>query len=540
MAPIGGLLALLITGTNFSVSSGVGFLALFGVSVQTGVIMLEYINQLRARGHSIVEAAIEGAVLRLRPVMMTMLVATFGLVPAALSHAIGSDSQRPFAIVIVGGLVAALLIGVVVLPTLYVWVARDDDKLPAAGGRRYEDPSAQDDSRRPMQGRGMAWRSDRVLPARSLCAADGVERPFGSPSTTRSRLALRTTKPDGRPNDHRAEPAPGDHRRPAPESRVFGEPGRTLPLFSPQDGLKNYLKDTSGLDLGLSYTIERGGKRGDRVQAAKDTTAVTRSQVADNERTLALQVATQFINVQLAESTLDLVKENLKSFQNAVEIGDAKFKAGGISENDYLKIKLQLLQFQTDVEQAQLDRAQALSDLRQLLGYDTVPADYDVAGAFDYQPLNLKARRPACSWPRRTGRISGRRSSRSPPRRASTPSPRPTGPRTSPCRPTTCVRRLTGNNTAAVGLSIPLGDLRPQPGRDRAHARRGDPGGASVRRGIEPGEDRRQRRLRGPAAERSHRAVLPFRLPRRVPEEPRHQRLRLQARRHEPVRFPRR
>ncbi len=130
MAPIGGLLALLITGTNFSVSSGVGFLALFGVSVQTGVIMVEYINQLRARGHSVEESATEGAVLRLRPVMMTMLVATFGLIPAALSHAIGSDSQRPFAIVIVGGLVAALLIGVIVLPTIYVWIARDNDKLP--------------------------------------------------------------------------------------------------------------------------------------------------------------------------------------------------------------------------------------------------------------------------------------------------------------------------------------------------------------------------------------------------------------------------
>jgi heavy metal efflux system protein len=130
MAPIGGLLALLLTGTHFSVSSGIGFLALFGVSVQTGVIMLEYINQLRARGYTIVDAAIEGAVLRLRPIMMTMLVATFGLVPAALSHAIGSDSQRPFAIVIVGGLMAALAMSLVLLPTLYVWIARDDDKLP--------------------------------------------------------------------------------------------------------------------------------------------------------------------------------------------------------------------------------------------------------------------------------------------------------------------------------------------------------------------------------------------------------------------------
>jgi heavy metal efflux system protein len=130
LAPLGGLLALLITGTHFSVSSGIGFLALFGVSVQTGVIMLEYINQLRARGHSVVDAAVEGAVLRLRPIMMTSLVATFGLVPAALSHEIGSDSQRPFAIVIVGGLIAALFMGIVLLPTLYVWTARDGDKLP--------------------------------------------------------------------------------------------------------------------------------------------------------------------------------------------------------------------------------------------------------------------------------------------------------------------------------------------------------------------------------------------------------------------------
>jgi heavy metal efflux system protein len=130
MARIGGLLALLITGTNFSVSSGVGFLALFGVSVQTGVIMLEYINQLRVRGHSVEESAVEGAVLRLRPIMMTMLVATLGLLPAAMSHGIGSDSQRPFAIVIVGGLIADLIMSIFLLPTLYVWIAREHDVLP--------------------------------------------------------------------------------------------------------------------------------------------------------------------------------------------------------------------------------------------------------------------------------------------------------------------------------------------------------------------------------------------------------------------------
>ncbi len=140
MASIGGPLALLLTGTNFSVSSAVGFLALFGVSVETGVIMIEFINQVRATrprsemtGYEhIVESAVEGSVQRLRPIMMTMLVATLGLLPAAMSHAIGSDSQRPFAIVIVGGLIANLIIGVFLMPALYVWMARDDDPLPVA------------------------------------------------------------------------------------------------------------------------------------------------------------------------------------------------------------------------------------------------------------------------------------------------------------------------------------------------------------------------------------------------------------------------
>ena len=139
IAPLGGLLALLVSGTNLSVSSGVGFLALFGVSVQTGVIMLEYINQCRVRGYSIEESAVEGAVLRLRPIMMTMLVATLGLLPAAMSHAIGSDSQRPFAIVIVGGLISDLVMSIFLLPTLYVWIARENDVLPATDSSHFEE-----------------------------------------------------------------------------------------------------------------------------------------------------------------------------------------------------------------------------------------------------------------------------------------------------------------------------------------------------------------------------------------------------------------
>ena len=138
MASFGGLLSLFVTGTPFSVSSGIGLLALFGVSVQTGVIMVQYINQLRARGMSILEAAIKGATLRLRPIMMTMLVATLGLLPAAMSHDIGSDSQRPFAIVIVGGLITTLVLSVFLLPTLYVWIAKPGDILPKAEGNNAQ------------------------------------------------------------------------------------------------------------------------------------------------------------------------------------------------------------------------------------------------------------------------------------------------------------------------------------------------------------------------------------------------------------------
>src|ERR1700758_3635343 len=132
LSPLGGFLSLLLTGTHFSVSSGLGFLALIGVSVEVGVIMVEYINQLRTRGMPVRDAAKEGAALRLRPIMMTMLVATLGLLPAAMSHDIGSDSQRPFAIVIVGGLIVELLVSVILWPTLYVFWARPGDRLPPA------------------------------------------------------------------------------------------------------------------------------------------------------------------------------------------------------------------------------------------------------------------------------------------------------------------------------------------------------------------------------------------------------------------------
>lgn len=160
-----------------------------------------------------------------------------------------------------------------------------------------------------------------------------------------------------------------------------------LPIFQPSNFSSDYLDNTAQFDLGVSYLFERGKKRQHRLQAAKDVTAVTRSTVADNERSLSFSVASQFVNVELAESTLELAQQDLKSFQNTVDIGEARFKAGDIGQGDLLKIKLQMLQFQTDVSAAQLARVQGLSDLRQLLGYESVPQDYDVAGSFDYQPV---------------------------------------------------------------------------------------------------------------------------------------------------------
>jgi outer membrane protein, heavy metal efflux system len=160
-----------------------------------------------------------------------------------------------------------------------------------------------------------------------------------------------------------------------------------LPIFQPSQFSEDYLDNTAQFDLGVSYLFERGKKRQHRLRAAKDITAQTRSLVADSERGLAFSVASGFIDVELAESTLALAQQDLQSFQNTVEIAQARYKAGDIGEDDLLKIKLQMLQFQTDVSAAKLARVQGLSDLRQLLGYESIAANYDVAGSFDYQPV---------------------------------------------------------------------------------------------------------------------------------------------------------
>jgi outer membrane protein, heavy metal efflux system len=160
-----------------------------------------------------------------------------------------------------------------------------------------------------------------------------------------------------------------------------------LPIFNPNRWTADYTDQSAQFDLGASYLFERGKKRQHRLQAAKDLTAVTISQVADNERTLSFQAATLFVSVLLAEDNLSLAQKDLQSFQSTVDISEARFKAGDMSEGDYLKIKLQLLQFQTDVSQAKLARVEALVGLREQLGYESVPADYDVAGTLDYSPV---------------------------------------------------------------------------------------------------------------------------------------------------------
>jgi cobalt-zinc-cadmium efflux system outer membrane protein len=161
-----------------------------------------------------------------------------------------------------------------------------------------------------------------------------------------------------------------------------------LPLFQPSNFTADYFENQAQFDLGIGYLFERGKKRQHRLQAAKDQTAVTRAQVTDNERQLTFNVSQQFVNVLLAQSTLDLARQDYDSFQKTVEISESRFKAGDMSEGDLLKIKLQLLQFQSDVLTAGLSKVQALSGLRQQVGFESVPDHFDVEGELDYQPVH--------------------------------------------------------------------------------------------------------------------------------------------------------
>jgi cobalt-zinc-cadmium efflux system outer membrane protein len=161
-----------------------------------------------------------------------------------------------------------------------------------------------------------------------------------------------------------------------------------LPIFQPSNFTANYFENQAQFDIGIGYLFERGGKRQHRLQAAKDQTAVTRAQVTDNERQLTFNLSQQFVNVLLAQSTLDLAQQDYDSFQKTVDISESRFKAGDMSEGDLLKIKLQLLQFQSDVFAAKLSKVQALAALRQFLGFESVPDNYDVEGSLDYQPVH--------------------------------------------------------------------------------------------------------------------------------------------------------
>jgi len=168
---------------------------------------------------------------------------------------------------------------------------------------------------------------------------------------------------------------------------TLGADSQFVPFFSPQDFSGENLNETQQFDIGIGYLFERGHKRQRRLQAARDQTAVTRAQVTDAERTLVFNVGQQFVSVLLAESTLQFALQDLRGFQQTVDISETQLKAGYIGEGDYLKIKLQLLQFQTDVSSARLAKVQALVGLREFLGYNAVPADFDVIGDLAYQPL---------------------------------------------------------------------------------------------------------------------------------------------------------
>ena len=240
-----------------------------------------------------------------------------------------------------------------------------------SGAAGAQSPPAQSQSPSPPQAQALAQNRGSV----TISLDDAIQMALRH---NHNLLALRTTIQQSEAEEITA------NLRPNP---VLLSDWQFLPIFQPSQFSADYLDNVAQFDLGVSYLFERGKKRQHRLRAARDLTAVTRSQVADNERSLAFSVSTLFINVELAESTLALAMQDLKSFQNTVDISQARYNAGDIGEGDLLKIKLQMLQFQTDVSAAQLARVQGLSDLRQLLGYESIAPDYDVAGAFDYQPV---------------------------------------------------------------------------------------------------------------------------------------------------------
>ena len=163
-----------------------------------------------------------------------------------------------------------------------------------------------------------------------------------------------------------------------------------IPFFTPSLFSTSTLDSIQQFDIGAGYLIERGHKRQRRLDAARDQTRVTEAQVVDAERALKFNVAQQFIGALLAKSTLDFALDALKSFRKTVDINEERYKAGDVSKGDFLKTKVQLLQFQTDVTSAELAKVQALASLRQLIGYDSVPRDYDVIGNLEFAPVRVR------------------------------------------------------------------------------------------------------------------------------------------------------
>ena len=167
---------------------------------------------------------------------------------------------------------------------------------------------------------------------------------------------------------------------------TLGLDAQFLPIFQPHEFSSDYINQQAQFDAGVGYLFERGKKRQHRLQAAQDLTAVVRSQVSDNERQLTFSVGQQFVDVLLAESTLEFAQANLDSFQKTVDISKERYRVGDLSEGDFLKIKLQLLQFQSDLSAAKLAKLQSLAALRQLLGFESVPDAYDGQGTLNTNP----------------------------------------------------------------------------------------------------------------------------------------------------------
>jgi heavy metal efflux system protein len=372
LALLGGVVALELRGMTLNVASAVGVIALFGVAVQNGVIMVSALNRARGGSESLAESVLRAATERLRPVLLTATVAMLGLLPAALAHGIGSDVQRPLATVVVGGLLSATVLTLLVLPVLYLVIERRALAL--------------DGSRRP------------AIPALAGTAAALALLLLASPARAEPPLDFETylqkvmaANPDLAATRQAAEVA----RAQIDVARIFPDPQLTAGLTQAE------LTSTGNpVELGaqLSVPIELGGKRSRRIAAAEAGVEAASADSADAARTLRGQAAGAFADALRARSVVAEKRRALEDVARLLAANQRRFAAGEISEAALLQSRVEAEQFRAEVLAAEGELAAADVALAQLCG---------ATGSAAFAAVELAGQLKGANAPVENGRLLG-------------------------------------------------------------------------------------------------------------------------------------